>query len=61
MTEITKPINDPTAGYSSVDMIISPVSPSRRNLKEGHRAMDISDFAEDYLVDVPIDIGTLSP
>jgi hypothetical protein len=28
---------------------------------EGHRAMNISDFAEDYLIDVPIEIGTLSP
>ena len=45
----------------SRDIIISPVSPSRRNLMEGHRAMNISDFAEDYLIDVPIEIGTLSP
>ena len=27
--------SDLTAGYSSQDMIISPVFPSRRNLKEG--------------------------
>ena len=40
-------------------IIIGPVSPSRKT-QEGHRAMDITDLAEDYLVDVPIVIGTLS-
>ena len=38
-----------------------PCIPKSSKLWEGYRAMNISDIADDYLIDVPIMIGTLSP
>jgi hypothetical protein len=43
-----------------ITRIIGPVSCSLLG-KGGHRTMIPKDLLEDYLIDVPIEIGTFSP